>query len=168
MIAGEDQVVVRVVAGEVAGRLADGVRGALKPVGALGRLLGGENLDEAVGEDVEPIGLRDVPVERRGVELRQHEHALETGVQAVADWDVDQPVLAADRHRRLRSHVRERKEPRAAAAAEDQREHVVHVPILLRSVSARNAISELFNTLGETTDKRYITFTPVRPRNSVK
>ena len=112
-------------------RLAHGVGGALEPVGALGRLLGGEHLDEAVREQVEPVGLRDVPVERRGVELRQHEDPLEAGVQAVADRDVDQPVLAAERHGRLRSHVGEREEPRAAAAAEDQRQHVVHRAILV-------------------------------------
>ena len=37
-----------------------------------------------------------------------------------------EPVLAADRHRRLRSHVGERVEARAASAAEDERQHVVH------------------------------------------
>ena len=64
-------------------------------------------------EEVQPVGLRDVPVERRRVELRQHEDAPDVGVQAVADRDVDQPVLAADRHRRLRALLRQRKQPRA-------------------------------------------------------
>ena len=77
--------------------------------------------------DVQPIGLRDVAVERRRVELRQHEDALQPGVQAVADRDVDQPVLPADRHGRLRAHVGEREEPGAASAAEDQCEDVFHV-----------------------------------------
>ncbi len=126
MIAGEDQVVVGVVAGEVARRLPHGVGRALEPVRALRGLLRGEHLDEAVREDVEPVGLRDVPVERRRVELRQHEDPLQAGVQAVADRDVDQPVLAADRHRRLRPHVRQRIQPGAAAAAQDQGQHVVH------------------------------------------
>ena len=44
----------------------------------------------------------DVPVERRRVELRQHEDAPDLGVQAAADRDVDQPVPAADRHGGLR------------------------------------------------------------------
>ena len=132
VIAGEDQVVVGVVAGEVPRRLPHGVGRALEPVGALGRLLGREHLDEAVREHVQAVGLRDVAVERRRVELRQHEDALQAGVQAVADRDVDQPVLAADRHRRLRSHVGQREEARAAAAAEDQREDIVHGEILLR------------------------------------
>ena len=126
MIAGEDQEVVGVVAGEVARRLAHGVGGALEPVRALGRLFGGEHLDEAVREEIEPVGLRDVAVERGRVELRQHEDPLQPGVQAVADRDVDQPVLAAERHGRLRAHVGQRVEPGAAAAAQDQRQDVVH------------------------------------------
>ena len=77
MIAREDQVVVGVVAVEVARGLAHGVGRALEPVRALGRLLGGEHLDEAVREEVEPVGLRDVPVERRRVELRQDEDPLQ-------------------------------------------------------------------------------------------
>ena len=120
VVAGEDQVVVGVVAREVARRLAHRVGRALEPVGAVGRLLGGEDLDEAAREQVQPVGLRDVAVERRGVELRQHEDALEAGVQAVADRDVDQAVLAAERHGRLRAHVRQREEARAAPAAENQ------------------------------------------------
>ena len=46
VIAGQDQVVVRLVALEVPRRLAHGIGGALEPVGVLGRLLGGEDLDE--------------------------------------------------------------------------------------------------------------------------
>ena len=65
MIAGEDQEVIGIEAAEVSRRLADGICRALKPVGALRGLLGSQDLDEAVGEQVEPIGLRDVAVERR-------------------------------------------------------------------------------------------------------
>ena len=126
VIAGEDQVVLRLVRREVARGLPHRVRRPLEPVGVVGRLLGGEHLDEAVGEEVQPVGLRDVAVERRRVELREHEDLLQPGVEAVADRDVDQPVLPADRHGRLRPHVRERVEPRPASAAEDERQHVVH------------------------------------------
>jgi hypothetical protein len=51
-----------------------------------------------------------VPVQRRRIELRQHEDPADVGVQAVADRDVDQPVLAGDRHGRLRAELRQRKE----------------------------------------------------------
>ena len=148
VIAGEDQVVVGVVVLEVARGLAHRVGRALEPVGAVGRLLGGEDFDEAVREDVEPVGLRDVPVERRRVELRQHEDALEAGVQAVADRDVDQPVLAADRDRRLGAHVRERKEARAAAAAEDQRQHVVHDAFILSCTRDTMPSPERYRRMG--------------------
>lgn len=130
MIAGEDQVIACLVAHEVAHRLAHGVRRALKPVGPVGRLLGREDLDEPVGEVIEPVRLRDVAVERRGVELRQDEDAPEFRVQTVGNRDVDQPVLPADRHGRLRPHVRQREQARAAPATENQREHVGHETIL--------------------------------------
>ena len=126
MVAGEDEEVLGVEALEVARGLAHGVRRALEPRRAVGRLLGGEHFDEALREHVEPVGLRDVAVERRRVELRQHEDALEAGVQAVADRNVDQPVLARERHGGLRAHVRQREQARAAAAAEDQGQHVIH------------------------------------------
>ena len=127
MIAGENQVVVGVVAREVPRRLPHGVGGALIPVRIVRRLLGGQDLDEALAEQVHPVGLGDVPVERRRVELRQHEDAADVRVQAVADRDVDQPVLAGDRHGRLRSELRQRKQPRALAAAKDDGEDfVVH------------------------------------------
>ena len=94
MIAGQDQVVVGLVAREVPRGLADGVGRALKPAGVVGRLLGRQDLDEALAEQIHPVGLRDVPVQRRRVELRQDEDPPDVGVQAVADRDVDQTVFA--------------------------------------------------------------------------
>ena len=129
VIAGQDQVVVGVVAHEMPGRLPDRVGGALIPVGVVGRLLSREDLDEAVAERVHPVGLRDVPVERGGVELRQHEDAADVRVQAIADRDVDEAVAPADWHGRLRSVLGQGKQARALAAAEDDRQHfVVHRP----------------------------------------
>ena len=81
MIAREDQEVVRVVSREVSCGLPDGVGRALEPVRALRGLLGGQHLDEAIREEVQPVGLRDVPVERRRVELRQDEDPLQAGVK---------------------------------------------------------------------------------------
>ena len=126
VIAGEDQVVVGLVLREVAGGLAHGVGRALEPGSALRGLLGGQDLDEAVREAIHPVGAGDVAVERRRVELREHEDAPQVGVQAVADRHVDQAVLAADRHRRLRAMLREREEAAALAAAEDECEGVPH------------------------------------------
>ena len=119
VIAGEDEVVVGLVLRVMPDGLAYRVGGALIPVRVVGRLLGGEDLDEPAGEPVELIGVRNVTVERRGIELRQHEDATDAGVQAAADRDVNEAVLAADRHRRLRSRRGERKQPGALASAKD-------------------------------------------------
>ena len=73
MIPGEDEVGVGVVAHEMAERLADGIGRPLIPVGIIARLFGGENLDEPVAEEIHPVGLGGVAVERRRIELRQHE-----------------------------------------------------------------------------------------------
>jgi hypothetical protein len=127
MIAGEDEEVLRLVDQEMPQSLPHGIRGALEPVRVLGRLLGREDLDEPAGEGVEAIRLVDVAIERGGVELREHEHAPQVRVQAVADRNVDEPVLAADRHGRLRSRMRQREEAGALAAAKDDREGVGHV-----------------------------------------
>jgi hypothetical protein len=94
-------------------------------------LLRRQHLDEAVREHVEAVGLRDVTIERGGVELREDEDALQIGVQTVADRNVDQPVLPPERNRRLGPHVGERKQSCPAAAAQDQRQNIVHVSIIL-------------------------------------
>ena len=126
VIARENHVVVGVVPGEVPGRLAHGIGRSLVPMRIVRRLLGGEDVHEPAAEQIHPIGQRDVAVERRRVELRQHEDAPDVGVDAVADGDVDQPVLAADRHGRLRPMLGERKEPRPLPAAQDDRQDITH------------------------------------------
>ena len=126
MIAGQDQVVLRVDVAKVARRLPHGIGGPLKPLLAFRRLLGGEHFDEPVGEQIQPVRLRHVAVERGRVELRQHVDAFEPGVQAVADRNVDEPVLASDGDRRLRSVMGEGKQARAAATAEHDRQDVIH------------------------------------------
>ena len=56
--------------------LADGVGGALVPVGGLVGLLGGQHLDEAAAERVELVGVGDVPVQADAEELRQDVDAV--------------------------------------------------------------------------------------------
>ena len=87
------------------------------------RLLGGEDLDEAVRERIEAIGARHVPVQRRRLELRQHEDVAQAGVDAVADRNVDQPVLAGQRHGRLAAQLRQRIQPRPAPTTQDDCHH---------------------------------------------
>ena len=85
------------------------------------------DLPKLEAEVVELEALRDVAVQRGGIELRQQVDPVEAGVQTVRDGDVHQPVLAGQRDRRLGTVARERKEPRALAAAHDDRERVVAV-----------------------------------------
>jgi hypothetical protein len=93
-------------------------------VGIVGRLFGGEDLDETSGKAVEPVGARDVAVERRGIELRQYKDATDVGVQASADRHVDQPVLAPDRHGGLGACRGEGKQPGPLTTAENDGERV--------------------------------------------
>ena len=126
LVAGEDEHLVVVALGDVAEVLADGVGGALVPVGGLVGLLGGEDLDEAAVEHVELVGVADVLVQADGQELREDVDAVEVAVDAVGDRDVDQAVLAGDGHGGLGAVFGERVEAGAAAAAEDQAEDVAH------------------------------------------
>src|SRR5262249_42270795 len=121
-----DQHVAAAVLGDVADLLADGVRGALVPVGRLVGLLGGQHLDEAAAERVELVGVGDVPVQANAEELGQDVDAVAAAVDAVADGDVAEPVLAGDGDGRLAAHLRERVQPGAAAAAEDEAQDLLH------------------------------------------
>jgi hypothetical protein len=78
-----------------------GVRRSLEPTLVERGLLGSQDLDETLGESIELVGANDVPVQRDGVELRQHEDSFHSGVDRVANRDVDQPVLSGYRHRGL-------------------------------------------------------------------
>ena len=77
LVAGQDQHFVRGVFGDVADLLADGVGGALIPVGGLVGLLGGQHLDEAAAEGVELVGVGDVAVQADAEELRQDVDAVQ-------------------------------------------------------------------------------------------
>ena len=126
MIASQDEVVVGLVLREVPCRFAYRVGGALEPGSAFRGLLSRQDLHEAARERVHAIRAGDMAVERRRVELRENEDPAEVGVQAVADWHVDQPVLPANRHGRLGTVLGEREEAAALAAAEDEREGFPH------------------------------------------
>src|SRR5688500_8663974 len=122
----EDQVVVGGMLREVTGALAHGIGRALEPMRVVGRLFGRQDLHEATRKLVETVGARDVAVQRRRVELGQHENPSDLGVQAAADGDVDQPVLAADGNRGLRPGGRQGEETGALSAPENDSERVGH------------------------------------------
>src|SRR5205807_5955834 len=84
--------------------------------------LGGEDLDEAAPERVELVSVGDVPVQADREKLRQHVDAIAAAVDAVADGDVDEAILAGDRHSRLAAEHGQRVEPAPTSAAEDETE----------------------------------------------
>ena len=73
LVAREDQIVIDIPLLEQPLILAHGIGGAFKPAGAVGGLLGGQHLHKALPEaGREVVGHRQVTIERRAVELRQH------------------------------------------------------------------------------------------------
>ena len=128
LVAGKYQYLVGMVVERVVHGRPHCVGRPLKPVAFLRRLLGGEDVDEAVRELVEPVCLHDVAVEARGKELGQHEDALDPRVDAVGQRYVDDPVLARKTDRRLGALQRQRIEPCAPAAAEDYSRYSVLSP----------------------------------------
>ena len=125
MVAGQNQVVVGVVPDKMAGRLPHRVRCALKPALAVGCLLGCQDFDEPVAEQVHAIRLADMTVERGRIELGEDENPAHVGMQAVADRYVNQSIFAADWHRWLRAELGQRKQPFALASPKDDRENLV-------------------------------------------
>src|SRR5262249_10571020 len=126
LIAGENQDVRAVVFHDVANLLANRVGGALVPVGSLVGLLRRQHLDEAAAEGIELVGVGDVPMQADAEELRQDINALHTAVDAVADGDVDQPVLAGDRNGGLAAQLRQRVQACASSSSEDETENFLH------------------------------------------
>ncbi len=118
VVAGEDQHILRLLAAQVAHVLAHGVGGALVPVHAVGRLLGGKDSHKAFAEGVEVVGQADVAVERGRVELGDDEDAVDPRVQRVGDGDVDEAVHAAEGHCGFRAVLRQRMQPLTAPAAQ--------------------------------------------------
>jgi hypothetical protein len=105
--------------------LAHRVGRALKPIRVVGCLFRRQDVDEPARERIHVIALRNVAVERHGVELRQHEDAPHVGVQTIADRYVDEAIFTANRYRRLRSRLCEGEKARPLAAAKDDAESVV-------------------------------------------
>ena len=121
VVAGEDQDVVGAAVLDDVEVLEDRVGGAAVPLGdpAPGdvRL---EHLDPArVPVEVPRPAEADVVVERARVVLGQDDDVGDPGVHAVAQREVDDPVLAPERHGRLGAHGREDGQAFALAAGED-------------------------------------------------
>src|SRR6185369_1349435 len=108
--------------------LAYGVRRPLVPGLALLGQLGGEDVDEAVAERAEAVGLGDVAVQARAVELRDDEDPVDAGVQAVADRDVFLAELAAHRDRGFGTVACQGPQSGPLPATENRCDHFFHRP----------------------------------------
>lgn len=78
----------------------------LEPVGVFRTLLSGEDLDKAfvlVTSHVSGVGSGEMAVQRGGVELREDVDLVDVAVEAVADGDVDESVVSAERNSRFGS-----------------------------------------------------------------
>ena len=106
-------------------RLVDRVGAAEVPLRAAA-LLGRHRGDVVAEQRRHPPGHRDVPVERVRLVLRQHRALQVAGVDEVRQREVDQPVAAAERHRRLGPVERQRHQPLALAACQDDPQHLRH------------------------------------------
>ena len=69
--------------------LADGVGGALKPIAAGLGLFGRQHFDKALREGVEGECGIDVPIERDAIELGKNVDAVDSGMDAIAEWNID-------------------------------------------------------------------------------
>ena len=124
-------VVARQDEDEVGRRLADGldvlehrVRGAPVPLrGAVARDVRLHHPDAAGGPvEVPRAPGADVVVERPRVVLGQDDDVVDVRVDAVAEREVDDPVLARERHGGLGADAREDRQPLTLTAGEDDRE----------------------------------------------
>lgn len=71
-----------------------------------------------------------MPVEGSGVELREAVNLIDVGIDAIGDWDVDQPVVGAQRHRRLCALLCERVQPRPCSTSQNNPQHGLDKPVL--------------------------------------
>jgi hypothetical protein len=84
-----------------------------------------EELAEVTAEEAVPAEIQ-VAVEAAGLVLREQEQLPQPAVEAVGEGEVDDPVGAAERHRRLGPVAGERIEPRTLPAGEHHGHHVPH------------------------------------------
>ena len=123
VVGAEDHDVVGLLVVDQVQALEDRVGAAGVPAPAeplLGRHRG-DVLAEHAGQ---PPGGGDVPVERVRLVLGEHADPVQPGVDQVGQHEVDQPVVAAERHRRLGPVGGERPQPLALAACEHDPEDV--------------------------------------------
>ena len=116
LVSGKHHQIARRSPVHVAQTLAHGIGRPLKPVASLLGLLRGQHGHVAGRKHVELVGPRDMGVQAFRVELGEHEDVAQPCVQTVADRDVNQAILPANRDGRLRALESEGKQARPTPA----------------------------------------------------
>jgi len=101
LIAGDDEIVRRLMGPKVDEILPHRVGSALVPTRVNRRLFCGEDLHKSVREMVEIVGVGYVQVQRCRIELGQNVDSPKAGVDTVRDGDVDDTVFPPEGNSRL-------------------------------------------------------------------
>ena len=125
VVAGQNDDVARVLAADGINVLVNGVGGSEVPIGGNAHLRRQDFDEFAEAEQLRPA-LAGVPVERKRFVLRQNKNAAEIAVDAVGKRDVDDPVDAAEGHGRLGAVARERPQPFALPACQQNADRIAH------------------------------------------
>ncbi len=102
----------------------------------------------------------DVLVQRAGLVLRQHRHVEDARVDAVGQREVDHPVLARKRHRRLGAIRGEDAEGRAFAAGQDHCQDIHRRPPLNRRVAPLGTLHSKRSNASSSTSALITTLRP--------
>ena len=115
-------------------------------------LLRGHGRDVVAEQRREAPRRRDVAVEAVALVLRQHRDLEIAGIDEVREREVDEAVVAAERHRGLRAVERQRQQALALAAREHDPEDAWHrhAPTLLREGLRQQALDRGHGDRGPT------------------
>ena len=127
VVGAEHDDVVGILVVDQVQRLIDRVGGAGVPARAE-PLLRRHRGDVLAGKPGQPPVLRDVAIQRMRLVLGQHADSQISGVDQIGQHEVDQPVGAAEGNRRFGAVRRQRIEPLALPAGQDDAQHVWQFP----------------------------------------
>ena len=148
VVGADDDDDVGLLVGDRVEALEDRVGTALVP-GLVDALLGRDGCDVVAEHRRHPPGAGDVPVEAVRLVLGEHDDLEVAGVDDVGQREVDQPVDASERDRRLGAVRRERHQPLPLPAREHDDQDlrtsaaVRHDPTLVGSLPRRDAADVL-------------------------
>ena len=144
VVAGKDQHVFRTIAVDEGDVLADGVCGALVPLGFLASGIRRQDLHAAMGAVQAPgLAVADVLVELQRLILGEDAHGVDAGIDAVGQRKVYDPVFSAEGYSRLGRVLRQYLQSTALPAGQEHCDtvfllkiHSVSLSFLLFSSSA--------------------------------